>query len=134
MAELAARGHDVTVLTGYPNYPGGTCFRSSSGSPRAFMRYEGAEVVRVPLWPEAGGASSRAQLSELCDQRRRHRQLATCAAASSMRSSSYEPSPITVGIPAVVLRALKRAPVAFWVLDLWPETLQARRPSLDDGA
>ena len=37
----------------------------------------------------------------------------------------FEPSPITVGIPAVVLRALKRAPVAFWVLDLWPETLAA---------
>ena len=39
---------------------------------------------------------------------------------------AYEPSPVTVGIPAAVLRALKRAPVAFWVLDLWPETLQAQ--------
>jgi glycosyltransferase involved in cell wall biosynthesis len=38
---------------------------------------------------------------------------------------AYEPSPITVGIPAVLMRAVKRAPMAFWVLDLWPETLQA---------
>ena len=38
---------------------------------------------------------------------------------------AYEPSPITVGLPAAVMRAFKRAPLAFWVLDLWPETLQA---------
>lgn len=37
----------------------------------------------------------------------------------------YEPSPVTVGIPGLVMRAIKRAPMAFWVLDLWPETLQA---------
>jgi len=37
----------------------------------------------------------------------------------------FEPSPITVGIPAVLLRRLKKAPLAFWVLDLWPETLEA---------
>jgi glycosyltransferase involved in cell wall biosynthesis len=37
----------------------------------------------------------------------------------------FEPSPITVGLPAAFLRYLKRAPLAFWVLDLWPETLEA---------
>ena len=37
----------------------------------------------------------------------------------------FEPSPVTVGIPAVLLGKLKGAPVAMWVLDLWPETLAA---------
>lgn len=37
----------------------------------------------------------------------------------------FEPSPVTVGLPAVLLGKLKRAPVVFWVLDLWPETLAA---------
>ena len=36
----------------------------------------------------------------------------------------YEPSPMTIGIPARALRALKRAPVLFWVQDLWPESLR----------
>jgi len=35
------------------------------------------------------------------------------------------PSPVTVGIPAAVVGAAKRAPMAFWVQDLWPETLEA---------
>jgi len=37
----------------------------------------------------------------------------------------FEPSPVTVGIPAVFLRYLKRAPLVFWVLDLWPENLES---------
>jgi len=37
----------------------------------------------------------------------------------------FEPSPITVGLPAVLMGRLKKAPVVFWVLDLWPETLSA---------
>jgi colanic acid biosynthesis glycosyl transferase WcaI len=37
----------------------------------------------------------------------------------------FEPSPVTVGIPAVLLGRLKQAPVVFWALDLWPETLAA---------
>lgn len=37
----------------------------------------------------------------------------------------YEPSPVTVGLPALVLKALKRAPLLFWVQDLWPESLVA---------
>jgi glycosyltransferase involved in cell wall biosynthesis len=37
----------------------------------------------------------------------------------------FEPSPVTVGLPAVLLRRLKRVPLAFWILDQWPETLEA---------
>jgi glycosyltransferase involved in cell wall biosynthesis len=37
----------------------------------------------------------------------------------------YEPSPITVGVPAIVLGALKKAPLLLWVQDLWPESLSA---------
>jgi glycosyltransferase involved in cell wall biosynthesis len=37
----------------------------------------------------------------------------------------YEPSPVLVGLPAAVLRRLKRVPMLFWVQDLWPESLSA---------
>ena len=37
----------------------------------------------------------------------------------------FEPSPVTVGLPAVLLGRIKHAPVVFWALDLWPETLAA---------
>ena len=37
----------------------------------------------------------------------------------------YEPSPFTIGLPAVLLRTIKSAPLSFWVQDLWPESLSA---------
>ena len=34
----------------------------------------------------------------------------------------YEPSPITVCLPAIFI-SRKRIPIVFWVLDLWPDSL-----------
>jgi len=125
VAELVARGHEVTVLTGLPNYPGGRVFPEFRQGRSRFAQFAGAEVVRVPLWPRGRGRLSLVfnymtfalSASVIGTWRLRGRKYDAIFA--------YEPSPITVGIPAAVQRAFKRAPVAFWVLDLWPETLQA---------
>jgi hypothetical protein len=37
----------------------------------------------------------------------------------------YEPSPITVGIPAIILSKLYHIPFLFWVQDLWPASITA---------
>jgi colanic acid biosynthesis glycosyl transferase WcaI len=134
VAELVRRGHEVTVLTGLPNYPDGVLFSNFRDNPQAFSTYEGAEVVRVPMLTRGKGGL-RLMLNYV-----------TFAASASLLGAwklrgrrfdavfAYEPSPITVGLPAAVLRSLKRAPMAFWVLDLWPETLEAigvvRSPAL----
>ena len=36
----------------------------------------------------------------------------------------HEPSPITQYYPAFLLNKLQRTPVYFWVMDLWPESLE----------
>jgi colanic acid biosynthesis glycosyl transferase WcaI len=35
----------------------------------------------------------------------------------------FEPSPITVCLPAIFLKKVKKIPICFWVLDLWPESV-----------
>lgn len=125
VTELVRRGHEVTVLTGLPNYPDGRVFPDFRANPARFSHFSGAEVVRVPLLARSRG-SIRLMLNYLsfaisgatlgCWKLRGRRFDAIFA---------YEPSPITVGIPAAVLRRIKRAPLIFWVLDLWPQTLQA---------
>jgi len=125
VAELVRRGHDVTVLTGLPNYPEGIVLRDFQKSPANYANYAGAKVVRVPVVPRGRGGfqlllnylSFALSASLLGLWKLRGRQFDAIFA--------YEPSPITVGIPAALMRAVKRAPMAFWVLDLWPETLQA---------
>ena len=53
--EWVQRGHELTVLTGIPNYPAGKVFDAYREQPIAFIEYEGAEIVRVPMLPRGIG-------------------------------------------------------------------------------
>lgn len=123
--ELSRRGHVVTVLTGVPNYPDGEVYAEYRCNPEDFSMYQGAEVVRVPM--TARGRSSISLMLNYFT----FALSATFLGTWKLRGRRFdaifvfEPSPITVGVPAAVLRWFKRAPLAFWVLDLWPETLHA---------
>lgn len=125
VAELVSRGHQVTVLTGHPNYPAGEFFSEFLTAPEDFNQYAGAQVVRVPH-SARGKGGMRLMLNYLT-----FALSATCLGLWKLRERDfdavfcYEPSPILVGLPAAVMRAVKKAPLAFWVLDLWPETLHA---------
>lgn len=123
--ELVKRGHDVTVLTGIPNYPTGRVFESFQRDPKAFENYSDARIWRVPMLARGNGAV-RLFLNYLTFM------LGACVFGPwHLRGQStdvifvFEPSPVTVGLPAVLLGRIKRAPVVFWALDLWPETLAA---------
>jgi glycosyltransferase involved in cell wall biosynthesis len=125
VAELSARGHEVTVLTGYPNYPEGAVFKDFRDNPGSFLQYGGADIIRVPMISRGKG-SLRLMLNYASFA------VGACLVGPfKLRRRSidkifvFEPSPITVGIPAILLRAIKRAPLALWVLDLWPESLHA---------
>src|SRR5271168_1587235 len=48
---LQRRGHEVTVLTGFPNYPGGVLYPGYRLRPRQWDEVEGVRVLRVPLYP-----------------------------------------------------------------------------------
>lgn len=123
--ELVQRGHSVTELTGIPNYPAGTVFEEYRKRPKAFEYYSGARVFRVPILARGNGAV-RLFLNYLSFV------LGACLHGPwRLRGQQvdvifvFEPSPVTVGLPAILLGRIKRAPVVFWALDLWPETLAA---------
>lgn len=121
--ELVQRGHSVTVLTGIPNYPAGRVFDAYRQNPKAFEQYSGAPVWRVPMLARGHGAV-RLLLNYLSFV------IGACLYGPwRLRGQQadvifvFEPSPVTVGLPAILLGRIKRAPVVFWALDLWPETL-----------
>lgn len=125
VAELVSRGHDITVLTGQPNYPDGVVFAEYAADPDRYSQYRGARVERVPMLARGrGGIRLALNYASFAVS-------ATVYAVMALRPQRYdaifvfEPSPVTVGLPAIALRALTGAPVAFWVLDQWPETLAA---------
>ena len=117
--------HEVTILTGCPNYPSGSVFPEFSQNPSAFKRFESANIVRVPIISRGkGGLMLILNYVSFVIS-------ATVLGTLRLRGFKFdvifvfEPSPITVGLPAIFLSYIKRAPLALWVLDLWPQTLEA---------
>ena len=125
VGELVRRGHQVTVLTGLPNYPDGQVFSSYLADPEKFLKYEGAEIIRVPLIPRGSGGL-RLMLNYLS-----FTLTATVMGLCKLRGRQFDAiftcqlSPVTVGLPAAALRKSKNVPMAMWILDLWPDSLQA---------
>jgi lipopolysaccharide/colanic/teichoic acid biosynthesis glycosyltransferase len=118
--ELQRRGHDVQVLTGFPNYPGGKLYNGYRVQALQREAIGSVDVVRVPLYPSH-------------DDSALHRLLnygsfagsATVAALLVRRPDVayvYHP-PATVGLPALVLKAVRGVPFVYDVQDLWPDTL-----------
>lgn len=122
---LKQTGHDVQVLTGIPNYPSGRFFKGYGLFKPLRDAFEEIAVWRVPLIPRGSGQGWRLALNYI-----------SFVVSGSLLGLLlcrgpydlifvYEPSPITVGLPALLLKRLTGAPLMFWVQDLWPESLSA---------
>ncbi len=120
-----AHGHHVTILTGLPNYPLGKVFPEFYENPRKYDKYGEADVVRVPLISR-GTSSFRLFLNYIS-----FAISASIFGSWLLRRKKFDLifvpqlSPITIGIPGIFLRKLKKIPLVLWVLDLWPESLEA---------
>jgi colanic acid biosynthesis glycosyl transferase WcaI len=120
---LQQKGYDITVLTGMPNYPEGRFFPGYKAFPIRRDHYEGIRIIRVPMVPKGSGNAIRMMLYYWSLA------LAACLLVPVFFRKRvdlgfvYQPSPITVGLPALVLKGIEQIPVWIWVQDLWPETL-----------
>lgn len=120
---LKEEGHEVVVLTGLPNYPDGELYNGYKYE-SSIEYWEGIKIYRSKLFPRGKGGGLRLLLNYFS--------FAFFASFKVLTIKEkidcvlvFEPSPITVGIPAMVYRKLRSVPYAFWVQDLWPASLTA---------
>ena len=124
--ELTKRGHEVTVLTGLPNYPQGEIYDSYGFFKKTNEIHLGVKVVRAWLIPRGKGSGIRLFLNYFS-----WAFFASIKAFFLALNAKYdavivhEPSPITQGFPAIVVKKMQKIPLYFWVLDLWPESLSS---------
>ncbi len=125
-AALAQEGHQVTVLTAIPDYPSGRYHRGYGIFRKRRERVGGVKVIRSFIVPRGKGGAVRLFLNYLSSL--------VCMSVDAFFLALFrrfdavlvhETSPVTVGVPADIVRAIRRIPMYFWVLDLWPESLQA---------
>lgn len=126
---LARRGHDVTVLTGFPNYPQGHLTHGYSMAglsprrPRLVEESDGVTVVRVPLYPSHDASFARRALNYAS-----FGASAALAGGPGLRGLDalwVNYSPITVAAPMWRARYAGGVPLVVHVADLWPDTVWA---------
>jgi glycosyltransferase involved in cell wall biosynthesis len=124
---LVKDGHEITVLTGKPNYPDGKLY---DGYQQDGLQQEcfdeNVDVFRVPLRPRRSTSSLnliRNYLSFIWSGLRYFPSLMKGRDVDVILV--FAPSPITSVIPAIPLKWRKKAHLAVWVQDLWPESLAA---------
>lgn len=122
---LHERGNDVTVLTGKPNYPDGKFYSGYNFLNKKIEFYKGVKIVRAPLISRGNGSGIRLFFNFIS-----FAFFASVTAILRLKKDAeiifvYEPSPITVGIPALFYKLFSKAPMFFWIQDLWPESLIA---------
>lgn len=124
---LDEQGHEVIVATGKPNYPDGKFFDGYRAAGTQRERYLGrVEVLRVPLWPRGQGGAKNLILNYLSFVFSGLLFLPWMLRGRKFDAILvFAPSPVTQAIPAILLKWLKRAKLALWVQDLWPESLSA---------
>jgi len=122
---LRDRGHEITVITGMPDYPAGRIFPGYGVFKRRVETVDGIIIQRVPVFPRGSGPLWRLLLNYFTYA------LFSCLLAPwyGRRKHDvilvFETSPITVCLPAIIIKKLKAIPLVLWVLDLWPESMSA---------
>lgn len=119
--ELARKGHEVQVLTGFPNYPGGKIY---DGYHIRFLQKEnldGIPIIRVPLYPSHDRSSIRRTLSYLSLSISQ----ATIGlfAVKNADVAYVSQGPASIGWPAIIHKIFRRIPFVYNIQDLWPDTL-----------
>ncbi len=122
---LVERGHEVTVLTGIPNYPEGHFYSGYGFFKNLRQTYAGATIIRVPLIARGKGGNFNLILNYLSFVF-----FGTILAPFFCRQKYdaifvYGISPILMAIPAIFLKKLRKIPLVLYVLDLWPESISA---------
>lgn len=122
--EFVARGHQVTVLTGKPNYPKGEYFEGYQYEGVIKEDYFGAEVIRVPLRKRGAGGGKNLALNYLSYVVNANKYIRK----NKMEFDAilvFEISPVTQAYPALYCKKKYGGKVLLWVQDLWPESVTA---------
>ena len=120
---LRDRGHEVEVLTGFPNYPGGRLHPGYRIRPYQCEIMDGIPVHRVPLYPSHDQSAIR-RIANYASFALSAATIGPAVVRKADVAYVYHP-PATVAMPAVALRILRGIPFVYDIQDLWPDTLAA---------
>ena len=119
--ELQRRGHEVEVLTGFPNYPGGKVHEGYSIKPWQREELEGVRINRVALYPNHSNSGLLRIVNYLSFS------LMTLLVGPWLLHKKpdviYIYNLVTLSRTAALLRRLYGCKIVYDIQDLWPESV-----------
>jgi hypothetical protein len=117
--ELVNLGHEVTVITGFPNYPSGVINPEYRGKKFMVEWIDGVRVIRTYVYATPNKGTIKRILN--------YSSFMLSAMFGAIKSGKVDvvyasSPPLSVGITGVFAKLIKRAPLVFEVRDLWPES------------
>lgn len=121
--DLQHMGHQVSVLTGKPNYPKGVYFDGYSYKGNDDETWNDIPIMRVPLRARKKGAKNLI-LNYFSFIKNANHKVKRIKEKFDI-IYVFEVSPITVALPAIKLKKRNHTPIIMNVQDLWPENIIA---------
>jgi colanic acid biosynthesis glycosyl transferase WcaI len=121
--ELIKEGHDVEVITGFPNYPGGKVYDGYKIKAWDTSKISGVSISRVALYPSHNNSAAKRVLNYVSF-------FATSCFFGLFKAKkadviySYHP-PLTTCLSSLIIGRIRKIPVVLDIQDLWPDTLNA---------
>lgn len=122
---FAEKGYEVHVVTGIPNYPAGNFYSGYGFFSKNKEVINGVKITRLPIVPRGNNKIMLVLnyfsflvvglIYILWHGLFNKYDIVFC----------QQLSPITMSIPAILYKRLRKVPLYTWVLDLWPESLTA---------
>lgn len=120
--ELVRRGHSVTVVTAYPQYPLGRLYDGYAFNKPYDTVWQGVNIVRLKVPPR--GKTKISLLKNCFAYVSQGKKWVKKCNKKYDAVYVFEVSPVTVGLPAVEYGKKFGVPVFFNVQDLWPENVE----------
>ena len=120
--ELVKRGHNVTVLTGLPNYPEGKIYPGYENKGNTSETINGVNVIRCKLRPRYRGTKNLV-FNYFSFVRQANRKIKTLPKDFDF-VYVYGVSPVTQALPAIKYKKKNNTKIVYYCCDLWPEAVR----------
>lgn len=116
--------YSVTVLCPIPNYPKGKYYKGYGVFQKRFEKNKNLTIIRILVWPRKNGSKINLFLNYLSFI------VFSILPAIILSFKKFDliivnqVSPITIAIPGIIIKKIKKIPMIMWVKDLWPESVK----------
>ena len=116
--------YKITVLCPIPNYPQGKYYKNYGIFKKRYEKINDLTIFRVLVYPRKNGSKINLFFNYLSFI------IFSIIPAIILSFKKFDLifvnqlSPITIAIPGIIIKKIKRTPLVMWVTDLWPESVK----------